>query len=607
MSRKPVKLEMLDDNPGHYSAVLLDSIVNRKNNNSTNKNNNNQMTANPLFNASFLNPMNAKNNNSLNTNHSLTNNSMKHHNNLSNSTNGTLTSSSGTTVTSSGNPTPTSNLPSVVASNGIMSPSTLSNSLKIENLEPSITKHIPVTSATLISNNIVSSTDDSNTNNLAKGTTCSTTASLLNSATIASIYNDLPNPATLLNNPLNDVQISDLMNNNNSINGNSLATGENGQLTNRTLKKYKAIAIEFDEFLEKPSNLHSNGEKWYVVFMNCLQQIKESKLTLNTDEHNKAQNVLRAVITAYMSTLKTPDGRHYGVSSYLVRRSAIRWHIDRKYNYEMGMTKGWTNLFKRSNYVDQEENMVNPVVAGGPVAHNGSLTNTKWDTDKTKANEILTDTTNLYNFQSSLNFDDITSGNSNNNLHSSLPNSTVRKVSSSPSMLASDLTDLGSALSSIVSVPVVPSSSQIINNASSVPKLISPKNFVNSGLQPVNPKPISVTNAISPNYPNGNLNNYSTALPVTTASNTETSLVSSSVDNLTNSLNTVDQNSIKSHVTEILQKLNDEAEQNKTRCIPEKDLHMMYLSWYQDSNLNKLVNVYNNPILMVSYIYWRGL
>ena len=114
-----------------------------------------------------------------------------------------------------------------------------------------------------------------------------------------------------------------------------------GHLNDRTIRKYRALAIEFEEFLDI---LSDDGKRsWREVFTENIHTMTSSN---DPVKYDAAQNSMRKVLTGYLANLKAPDGRSYGASSYCVRRSAIRWYVEREYGYEMSRTRGWNNIFK---------------------------------------------------------------------------------------------------------------------------------------------------------------------------------------------------------------------------------------------------------------------
>ena len=94
-----------------------------------------------------------------------------------------------------------------------------------------------------------------------------------------------------------------------------------GHLNDRTIRKYRALAIEFEEFLDM---LSDDGKRsWREIFTENIHAMTSSNDPVKYDQ---AQNSMRKVLTGYLANLKAPDGRTYGASSYCVRRSAIRWY-----------------------------------------------------------------------------------------------------------------------------------------------------------------------------------------------------------------------------------------------------------------------------------------
>lgn len=114
-----------------------------------------------------------------------------------------------------------------------------------------------------------------------------------------------------------------------------------GHLNDRTIRKYRALAIEFEEFLDIVSD--DGKRSWREVFTENIHTMTSSN---DPVKYDAAQNSMRKVLTGYLANLKAPDGRSYGASSYCVRRSAIRWYVEREYGYEMSRTRGWNNIFK---------------------------------------------------------------------------------------------------------------------------------------------------------------------------------------------------------------------------------------------------------------------
>ena len=123
-------------------------------------------------------------------------------------------------------------------------------------------------------------------------------------------------------------------------------------LNDRTIKKYRNLAIEFEEFLDT-SDVQS-GQKYREIFDITLSTLKDH----STDQEAKkeATDSMTTLLKTYLMSLKSPDGRQYGASSYCVRRSAIRWHVDREYHYEMSRIHNWNGIFKVP-----EGTVINPI------------------------------------------------------------------------------------------------------------------------------------------------------------------------------------------------------------------------------------------------------
>ena len=381
--------------------------------------------------------------------------------------------------------------------------------------------------------------------------------------------------------PQNNSMMTQNSSNNTNSNQSQMST-DTGQLTNRTYKKYKAIAQEFDDFLEKPSTSENHlGETWNQTFINAISLIKESKINMNQNDHNRAQNVLRSVITAYMGTLKTPDGRHYGASSYLVRRSAIRWHIDRKYNYEMGCTKGWTNLFKRENYVSLEETREteNYYDASGasysdllPASYKQSNSNQAPPSLLAASQASAVPILPVSSLCSSVHTPSLTSQNSSIAMSANHTNSKNQQNSLSPNLnliyssnsmvkqqIPSPQQPISSSISGYtpsLSLPTV-TAENIFSAVSASKSSISPPNFLTQTAQtPDKVEPIKIGSLL--NKINSQFSTSLSEAPITTIA-----------------------------------------------CLPDKDLHLLYLTWY--SNQDEDANAYNNPVLMISYIYFQFL
>ena len=146
-----------------------------------------------------------------------------------------------------------------------------------------------------------------------------------------------------------------------------------GHLNDRTIRKYRALAIEFEEFLDL---LSDDGKRsWREVFTENIHTMTSSN---DPVKYDVAQNSMRKVLTGYLANLKAPDGRTYGASSYCVRRSAIRWYVEREYGYEMSRTRGWNNIFKVVHTIKNSYNSSQPIqtkISKSKSVNNASLNN----------------------------------------------------------------------------------------------------------------------------------------------------------------------------------------------------------------------------------------
>lgn len=393
-----------------------------------------------------------------------------------------------------------------------------------------------------------------------------------------------------------------------------------GHLNDRTIRKYRALAIEFEEFLDL---LSDDGKRsWREVFTENIHTMTSSN---DPVKYDVAQNSMRKVLTGYLANLKAPDGRTYGASSYCVRRSAIRWYVEREYGYEMSRTRGWNNIFKVVHTIKNSYNSSQPIqtkISKSKSVNNASLNNAL-NNDTLNGASFNSATFNNSGLSQSLSLNlghnltslsqNIQNSNSNSIPNSSITNSTLTNLTLLPTSTAQ-------------SVILNPNQLQF-NNASFMPYIKhqkssptivrsnSPKSITLSSPKTITLNPIQthmsnshISSSMQTSHlqtahlQNSHLSNSNLSNVHLQNSHLNNSLATNghlaNLSNLANQTNSTPSSvSPASAVTQITQ---------LTHALSEEDLHKIYDLFYAKNTENGVeVNVMNNPVLACSYVYFQ--